>query len=103
MQVVHEPSFKKQTTFYNSFKFISYDTCVSYEQCFSIVCGDNGNVWMDDILNVIAVALNLFCILPYKVDRTEESGKKVEKCLCGVNDGLRLGSNLGEVLGPIDA
>lgn len=26
---------------------------------------------------VIAVALNLFCILPYKVDRTEESGKRL--------------------------
>ena len=26
---------------------------------------------------VIPVALNLFCILPYKVDRTEESGKRL--------------------------
>lgn len=26
---------------------------------------------------VIPTALNLFCILPYKVDRTEESGKRL--------------------------
>lgn len=74
-----------------------------YISVFCILCEEKGNVWVISkcVIPVQSsqsfIALNLFYILPCKVVRIEEFGKREGGVFVSCFGGLRLGCNLVEL------